>query len=105
MPVIYRFLVFAALLYVFLLIYSKRALARRKRLGYYVSVRGGVWTVEYIEGEKRLLLHFEMGIPTDILYVPSERDWLRDMPDWAKDRREEILVRIRQELGPKWIFD
>jgi hypothetical protein len=35
------------------------------------------------------------------VYFPSPEDWRRKMPDWARDRRDEILARVRGELGTK----
>lgn len=35
------------------------------------------------------------------IYWPSQEAWQREMPDWAKGRREEILDRIRQDLGSR----
>ncbi len=35
------------------------------------------------------------------VYFPDPDDWQRKMPDWAKDRRDEILNRISDELGSK----
>jgi hypothetical protein len=36
-----------------------------------------------------------------VIYIPSSDEWQHKMPDWARYRREEILNRVRQELGSK----
>jgi predicted RNA binding protein YcfA (HicA-like mRNA interferase family) len=30
------------------------------------------------------------------LHIPSERDWLANMPSWARERRAEIVERLQQ---------
>jgi hypothetical protein len=35
------------------------------------------------------------------VYFPDPKDWQQKMPDWARDRRDEILARVRDELGAK----
>lgn len=37
------------------------------------------------------------------IYWPSNEAWQRDMPDWAKGRREEIYDRIRGEFGSRLV--
>lgn len=32
---------------------------------------------------------------------PNEEAWQRRMPDWAQGRREEILARVREDLGSR----
>ena len=34
-----------------------------------------------------------------IAYVPSHRRWRAEMPDWARDRREEIMAEIKRETA------
>jgi hypothetical protein len=48
--------------------------------------RGGMESV-YLEWEIRL------GKPS-ALFVPNERVWRERKPDWAKDRRDEIVARV-----------
>ncbi len=52
-------------------------------------------TVKYEEGENRIELYFDWEQFT--IYVPSDEAWMRDMPDWAKPRKTEIMDRIRRE--------
>src|ERR1051325_6926323 len=81
---------------------------RRDGLGYWVSVHGGEWHVVFHEALHSLSMDFEMGGfgHPDILYVPTEEEWTRSMPEWARDRRREIMERVMGELGTKsWIYD
>jgi hypothetical protein len=34
-----------------------------------------------------------------VAYVPSPRRWRADMPEWARDRRDNIFTEIRQQTG------
>src|ERR1041385_998977 len=99
------FLVFltAVTLTVSLQVSRMRMINRRKSLGYWVTVLGGEWHVVYHEGERWLSMNFELGGfgQQEILYVPSMDKWLREMPDWAKNRRTEIVERVIGELGTK----
>ena len=36
-----------------------------------------------------------------VIYLPRPEKWRQKVPDWARDRREEILDRVRKELGGK----
>lgn len=33
------------------------------------------------------------------LYVPTAEQWREEMPEWAKDRRDEIIERTKRLLG------
>ncbi len=39
----------------------------------------------------------------DIIYIPSAGMWKEVMPDWARERREEILTRIKERVGRRLI--
>lgn len=68
-------------------------------MAYNVEIRGGLWTVTYTEPAGSLKFSFELGMPGDILFFPNVETWQRSAPDWAKDRREEILRRIEAAFG------
>ena len=34
-----------------------------------------------------------------VVYVPSEKTWTLEAPEWARERREEILARISTDIG------
>jgi hypothetical protein len=64
---------------------------------------GGGWWAEMRwqevinrEGEQVLILQVEpmFDVP-DLVYVPVPPAWLKTAPPWAKDRREQILARLK----------
>lgn len=87
-----------------LLVVSKAiALSLRDyRRGYSIEVSGGcINRLVYKEiGKTALLLFVESGCPATV-YVPSKLDWQNQVPDWATERRQEIMQRIIKELGSK----
>jgi hypothetical protein len=51
---------------------------------------------------RRLTLYREMMTkPPNVVYIPTEDEWQRDMPTWAQGRREEIVENVRHALGTK----
>src|SRR5258708_3829625 len=107
--VIFRVALFAAgALTVISVVMQTMHSKRRKMRGYWVSVHGGEWHVIYHEGSNSLGMDFELGGfgHPDILYVPTEEEWESSVPDWATNRRHEIMERVIAELGTKaWIYD
>jgi hypothetical protein len=89
------------LLIVILMVLIKEWL-RRKREGFYVNTKGNAdgGDVIYYEGEKSLTFYFDRIAYT--VYVPSNRKWEEDMPEWARVRKSEIIERIRTRLGQNW---
>ena len=71
----------------------------RKTRPYTVDIRGGVWLVTYTEPSGSLDLSFELGMPRDILYVPTPERWAATMPSWASGRRDQIVSRIKAAFG------
>ena len=60
------------------------------------SAQMGWRYVAYFEGEQSLSLSIEPMVNTpDWVYVPDEASWQQSAPDWAKDRRDEILARLK----------
>lgn len=52
--------------------------------------------VSYSEKNIPLVLQIEpMARDADIVYVPNAEMWLNSAPDWARERREEILERLK----------
>jgi hypothetical protein len=76
---------------------------RRKKEGYYVSKRGGAddGILVYNEGGKTLQLYFNRA--NDTIYVPSDLRWQGIMPDWARERKKEIVSRIQKRVGKRLI--
>lgn len=52
--------------------------------------------IRYSEGDQSLVFAREAGGATTqaTIWVPSPRKWRETMPDWAKERRAEILARV-----------
>ena len=73
--------------------------------GFYVTRRGRD-LIEYQERREgticRLTLYREMmATPPNVVYVPAEDEWQRDMPAWARERRAEIVENVKRALGTK----
>ena len=71
--------------------------------GFHVYKRGGGkdGVLIYNEGEKSIQLYFNRL--EDIIYIPSTGMWKEIMPDWAQERRDEILARIKERVGRRLI--
>ena len=78
-----------------------RATLRKRNLlghGFHVGSRVGThWVYE----ELRDSVIVSLELPLDYVgrgeydvHVPSERDWATTMPDWARERRAEIIERL-----------
>ena len=59
-------------------------------------------SIEYIEaspeGKRSILLLAKLQVnrpPVWKVAVPSSQDWLLQVPDWAKSRRDEIISRLK----------
>jgi hypothetical protein len=59
---------------------------------YYEERRNGIWERIEIDGEMLM-----SGEPHHTIFFRAAEDWLR-YPDWAKDRRDEIIARIKSEF-------
>jgi hypothetical protein len=76
--------------------------ARRVRLG-----PTGLW---YFEGKNSLRLTVEMASDKRgayyIVYVWTPKTWLREMPEWCRYRREDVLSEIKRLTADrriKWV--
>jgi hypothetical protein len=81
----------------------------RKKEGYYVYKRGGGkgGVLVYNEGQKSLKLYFNRL--EDTIYIPSKDKWKEIMPGWARERRDEIVTRVKKRVGKRligksWIY-
>jgi len=76
---------------------------RLRRQGYRVRGHGPetLWYEETASDGIRYLAfgYGSIGRGKVGIYWPSREAWQQGMPAWAKDRRDEILDRIRNELG------
>jgi len=67
------------------------------RVESYSGPDGGI--VVYIEGEKRLVLLYSRE--KDVVFVPADSKWKQVMPEWARDRKNEIVARVKQRHGKR----
>ena len=86
-----------------ILTYIIREQVRRKKQGFYVQTHGGAEDgyVLYNEDGKTLRLYFSR--PKDTIYVPSDIKWKEIMPNWARERKLEIIGRIKKHVGKRLI--
>ena len=77
---------------------------RRRREGFYVTITGNAdgGDVIYFEEGKKLTFYFDRRTRT--IFVPPTMKWEKEMPDWAKGRRPQIMERIATRLGQHWRF-
>ena len=75
-----------------------------KNHGYFIRRLGGSYLYE--EAANRSTRN--LTVPLDAiepghwqLFVPSEEDWRRRVPDWAQNRRAEIISRIAADRRPE----
>ena len=80
----------------------RQQLARKKR-GYYIDKSGGAEDgfIVYHEGGKSVKLYFDRA--QDTIYVPSDAKWKETMPEWAKEKKHEIIARIKKQIGTRLI--
>lgn len=51
-------------------------------------------------GLRRVVFDGEMLVGgKNVVYIPDEEAWVAVVPHWARGRREEIINRLRSELG------
>ncbi|HLO01015.1 MAG TPA: hypothetical protein VK208_21345 [Pyrinomonadaceae bacterium] len=76
---------------------------RRKKEGYYAYTSGGAQegVLIYNEGGKILQLYFSQ--PKDTIYIPTDPKWKEIMPDWARERKDEIVTKIKKRVGKRLI--
>jgi hypothetical protein len=74
----------------------KRALLRR---GYFTGRRVGMhWVYEELQSGEILAIELPLdyvGRGEYEVHVPGERDWSARMPAWARERRDEIVERLK----------
>jgi hypothetical protein len=73
------------------------------------TARMGWRYIKYIESENFVSFQIEpMTVGADLVYIPNTETWLRNAPDWAKQKAAEIINRLKsvqwnREL--QWIED
>lgn len=55
--------------------------------------------VVYREGARTYTFDAGWGVAPPVLYVPTAELWAAVMPPWLRDRRAEVLDRLRQRSG------
>jgi ribose 5-phosphate isomerase B len=54
--------------------------------------------IKYIEGSDSIEFQADPGLKTPtVIHVPSPERWDSEIPDWARNRRDEILGRIKEK--------
>ena len=76
---------------------------RRKREGYYAYTSGGAEEGVLIYNEAGKILQLYFSRPRDTIYVPTDAKWKEIMPDWARERKDEIVRRIKTRVGKRLI--
>lgn len=52
--------------------------------------------IKYMEGDHSLEFRIDPNLKApSMIHIPSAERWRSDLPDWARDRRDEILERIK----------
>ena len=52
--------------------------------------------IKYLEGKNAIEFQVDPGLKTpSIVHIPSEERWRAELQSWARDRREEILDRVK----------
>jgi hypothetical protein len=87
---------------IFLLRWYWRTTARKRALtrhGFHAGRRvGSHWAYEELHDGRVVSIELPLeyvGRGGYDIHVPSERDWLANMPAWARDRRDEIIERLQ----------
>lgn len=74
-----------------------------------VEVEMGWRYISYCDGEEKLVFVVEPMFGTeDIVYLPNEETWNKNVPQWAKENRETIIENIKEikwNRNLKWIED
>jgi hypothetical protein len=60
--------------------------------------------LKYFEGKRVLEFQIDWFPKGRMVYVPSPDRWRREMPEWASERREEILAEMKK-LAKKYEFE
>ncbi|HYE75797.1 MAG TPA: hypothetical protein VEF04_20810, partial [Blastocatellia bacterium] len=73
--------------------------------GYWVA-RKGRDSIEYAERHadkvEQIIIDGEMmAVRPHVVYLPTEEEWQKKMPEWAQGRRDEIIGRVKDFLSSK----
>ncbi|NLT15565.1 MAG: hypothetical protein GXY05_14630 [Clostridiales bacterium] len=57
-------------------------------------------SVVYIEEANEIAFDREPGVNVPaVIYIPSIERWQRTAPEWARDKRDVIVSRLKEKLG------
>jgi hypothetical protein len=76
---------------------------RKKKEGFYIYKRGGAESGVLFYDERGRILQLYFSRITDTIYIPSDLKWKEIMPGWAKERKDEIVSRIKKRIGKRLI--
>ncbi len=88
---------------VIIIVATARRKLREEKEGYRVDSYGGPdgGIVVYHEEDKSLILLYSRE--KDTVYIPSDSKWKQIMPEWSRERKDEIVARIKQRHGKRLI--
>jgi len=83
--------------------FRDRALLRIRGYRVVRTGRDSICYQELVDGQlRKLIVDGElMARAPHALYIPSDSEWQATTPDWARDRKGEIVARVKEELGAK----
>jgi hypothetical protein len=73
--------------------------------GYYTYMSGGAEDGDLVYKERGGTLRFYFKRRPHTIYVPTNVKWVEVMPDWAKQNKEPIMKRIKDQVGKHWMFE
>jgi hypothetical protein len=83
-------------------IWYKRDIRRQAKRGYVIERAGAPEGLLIIYTENGGRIYLDGDPRTYTIRVPSHTEWMEKMPPWARERRDEIVRRIREHYrkGP-----
>lgn len=76
---------------------------RRKKEGFYIYRRGGAESGVLFYDERGRILQLYFSRIKDTVYIPSDLKWKEIMPSWARERKDEIVSRIKKRIGKRLV--
>ena len=99
----YFFVAGLSILLLIIVVAIVRERLRRKKEGYYIYKRGGAEDGVLFYEEEGKILQFYFDRTKDTIYIPSDLKWKEIMPTWAREKKNEIIARIKMRIGKRWI--
>ena len=76
---------------------------RDEKEGYRVDASGGAEGAIVVYHEENRSVSLLYSREKDTVFVPSDSKWKQIMPEWARERKDEIVARIMQRHGKRLI--